>query len=59
MRNEEAYPMIVEFHSIIGMVWDIWKGIAIGSHLVIVPQQLEHHKRRTIRLFVGIAGTRE
>jgi hypothetical protein len=55
MRNEEAYPMIVEFHSIMGMVWDIWKGIAIGSHLVCIGCHPKCQKRRNRRLVVSIA----
>ncbi|MDR2628493.1 MAG: hypothetical protein LBC30_00635 [Puniceicoccales bacterium] len=48
-----------QLHDIIGMIWVIWKGIAIGSHLVVDHCQPGNHKRKNIRLFVGIGGNRE
>jgi hypothetical protein len=44
-----------QLHDIIGRIWILWKDIAIGSHLVVDRCQPGSHKRKNIRLFVGIA----
>ncbi|MDR2603553.1 MAG: hypothetical protein LBC11_03270 [Puniceicoccales bacterium] len=58
-KSDKLKHIVVELHHVVGMIWNLWKGIAIGSHLELVPQQSKHHKRRNIRLFVGIVGNRE
>jgi hypothetical protein len=54
-KPDKLKHVIVELHDIIEQVWVIWKGIAIGGHLVVDHCQ----PGRNIRLFVGIGGNRE
>jgi VanZ family protein len=59
MTNKETGKLkcvVGELHHILWQMWDIWKDIAIANYLVCASRQLRNHKRRNIRLFVGIAG---
>ncbi|MDR0693667.1 MAG: hypothetical protein LBF49_03860 [Puniceicoccales bacterium] len=47
-----------QLHNILWRIWDIWKGVAMGSHLM-GRKRIECPKRRKGRLFVGIAVARE
>jgi hypothetical protein len=58
MKNDEINKpkyIIGELHNVIWRVWNVWKDIAIASHLVIVHR----HKRRNIRLSVSIVADKE
>ncbi|MDR2629129.1 MAG: hypothetical protein LBC30_04035 [Puniceicoccales bacterium] len=54
-RNPDRLKhMVVELHNIMGMIWNIWKEIAMGSHLVTDRYGLEGYERKSTRLIIGI-----
>jgi hypothetical protein len=57
--RERKSSSLKQLHDIIGRIWVIWKGIAIGSHLVVNHCQPGNRSRRNIRLFISIRGNRK